>query len=174
MEIFFLYHEVNLFLIRFWVKNTLVARIWTQILYFFKGNRESYCHLYLAHQVTWNMDSNYVPIKGRKNGCLTFCSKFGLEIFSLYREITHLKIKFWVKNMLLVSYSWALIALKVCWKVTSNNRFGNNFWTVRNSLTRHDCFWKNTFEAWIWTKNLYFFYEIKGVSVVCIRPGELP
>ena len=143
-------------------KYIIRAWIWTQILYFFKGKRESYCHLYLAHRVTRNMDSNYVPIKGRKIGCLTFCSKFGLEIFFQYSEIAHLKIKFWVKNTLLVSYSWALIALKMCWKVTSNNRFGNNFWTARNSLTRHDCFRENTFGAWIWTKNFYFFSGNQG------------
>ena len=133
MEILFLYHEVNLFLIRFWVKNKFVARIWTEILYFFEGKRESYCHFYFAHRVTRNMDSNYVPIKGRKNGCLTFCSKFGYEIFFQYREIAHLKTKFWVKNTLLVNYSRALIAVKMCWKLTFEHFFDNKFWMLRNS-----------------------------------------
>ena len=45
--------------------------------------------------------------------------EFGLEIFFQYREINHLEIKFWVKNTLLASYSRALIAYKMCWKVPS-------------------------------------------------------
>ena len=35
---------------------------------------------------------------------------FGLEIFFLYRETNVLEIKFWVKNMLVASYSRAVIA----------------------------------------------------------------
>jgi len=30
--------------------------------------------------------------------------EFGFEIFFLYRERTHVKIKFWVKNTLVASY----------------------------------------------------------------------
>ena len=43
-----------------------------------------------------------------------FAHKFGLEIFLIYCEIINLKIKFWVKNTLVASYSRALIALKMC------------------------------------------------------------
>ena len=34
-----------------------------------------------------------------------FVPKFGLEIFFLNHEITRLKIKFWVKNTIVASYS---------------------------------------------------------------------
>ena len=40
---------------------------------FLVKNQESYCRLNMAHRVTWNSDSNYVPIVGRKNGSLMFC-----------------------------------------------------------------------------------------------------
>ena len=39
-----------------------------------------------------------------------FTHEFGLEIFSLYRVINHLQIKFWVKIMLVDSYSRVVIA----------------------------------------------------------------
>ena len=42
-----------------------------------------------------------------------FVHEFGFEILFLYHEINHLKIKFWVKNMLVASSSQALIALKM-------------------------------------------------------------
>ena len=35
---------------------------------------------------------------------------FGLEIFFLYREINNPEIKFWVKNLLVASYSRAVFA----------------------------------------------------------------
>ena len=54
-----------------------------------------------------------------------FVPKFGLEIFFLYREITHLKIGLWVKNTS-VADSRAIIALKMCRKVTVGLRFDNN------------------------------------------------
>ena len=56
-----------------------------------------------------------------------FVLEFGFEIFFLYREITHLKIKFWLKIMLVASYLRALIAFKMCKKVTFGPRFDNNF-----------------------------------------------
>ena len=43
-----------------------------------------------------------------------FVPEFGLEIFLQYHEFNHLRIKFWVKNTLLASYSRALIALEMC------------------------------------------------------------
>ena len=51
--------------------------IWKQNLYFFEGNRESYCCLNLAQRVTRNMDSNYKPKEGHKSGSLTLCSWIG-------------------------------------------------------------------------------------------------
>ena len=39
-----------------------------------------------------------------------FAHEFGKEIFFLYREINNPEIKFWVKNMLVASYSRAVIA----------------------------------------------------------------
>ena len=33
----------------------------------------------MANQVTRNLNSNYVPIEGRKNGNLTFCSRIWLR-----------------------------------------------------------------------------------------------
>jgi len=39
-----------------------------------------------------------------------FAHEFGLVIFFLYREINNLKIKFWVKNTLVASYSQAVIS----------------------------------------------------------------
>ena len=56
-------------------------------MYFFDGNRERYCRLYFAQQVTRNMDSNYDPIDGRKNGNLMFCSRiFPGNIFPISRR----------------------------------------------------------------------------------------
>ena len=128
---------------------------WIIILYFFDENRESYCRLYLSQRVTRNMDSNYEPIDGRKNGSLTFCSRIWLgNIYSISWDHSPQNQILGKKIMLFFSYSWALIALKICWKVTFDNRFHNNFWMMRNSLTRPECYWKNTFGAWIWTKIL--------------------
>ena len=68
-------------------KYTFWDGIRTKILYFFDGNRESYCCLYSAWHVTWNMDSNYDPIDGRKNGSLMFFSQMWLRnFFSISRE----------------------------------------------------------------------------------------
>ena len=70
--------------------------------------------MYLAQRVTGNMDANYDPIDGRKSGSVMFYSQFGMEIFFLYHEDNHLRIKFWVKNTLVASRSRDLIALKMC------------------------------------------------------------
>ena len=56
-------------------KFTFKASFWTQILYFYEGNQESYSCLYLAQQVTQNMDSDNESIEGHKSGSLTFCSR---------------------------------------------------------------------------------------------------
>jgi len=56
-----------------------------------------------------------------------FDPEFRFKIFFLYCEITHLKIKFLVKNTLVASYSRALIASKMCRKVIVVHRFDNNF-----------------------------------------------
>ena len=44
---------------------------------------------------------------------LRLAREFHLEIFFLYREINNLEIIFLVKNMLVVIYSRAVIALKM-------------------------------------------------------------
>ena len=68
-------------------KYTFRAWIWTQILYFFVGNQESYCRLNSPHRVTRTVDSNYVPVEGRKNGSLTFWSRNWLgNIFFISRD----------------------------------------------------------------------------------------
>ena len=85
-----------------------------------------------------------------------FVPELGFEIFFLYHQITHLKIRLWVKNTLVV-YSRAIIAFKMCRKVTFGLRFENNFWTVRNVYTWSYFSRKFTFGAWIRTQILYFF-----------------
>ena len=136
---------------------TFGAWIWTQVFYFFDGNQESYCHLNQSNRVTRNTDSNYVPLERRKNGRLMICSRIWLvNIFpiswdqSSWNQILGKKI--------FVPCSWqALIALKMCWKVTFSHRFNKNFWTLRNFQMRPEHFRKYTFSAWIWTQILYFF-----------------
>ena len=80
-----------------------------------------------------------------------------MEIFVLYRLINHLEIKFWVKYTLVASNFRAVIAQKMCWKVTFGHRFDNNLRTVRNFWMRPECFRKYTFRAWIWTQFLHYF-----------------
>ena len=95
--------------------------------------------------------------RGIKKEVYQFAHEFGLEIFFLYREINNLEIEFWVENMLVASYSRAVIAQKMCSKVTLGHRFESNFWMVKNFWTRPKCFRKYTFGAWIWAQILYFF-----------------
>ena len=54
---------------------TFETWIWTQILYFFNGNPDSYGPLNMSHWVTRNTDSTYVSMVGRKNGSLTIHSR---------------------------------------------------------------------------------------------------
>ena len=106
-----------------------------------------------------------IPIMRRWKGVKVvverFANEFGLEIFFLYHEINNLKIKFWVENTLVASYSQAVISLKMCSKATFSHRFDKNFWTVRNFWTWIECFGKYTFGAWISTQILYFFEGIQ-------------
>ena len=111
----------------------------------------------MSNRVTRYTDSNYAPMKGVKMEVKRIAPEFGLEIFFLYHVINHLEIKFWVTNTLVASYSWDVIASKMCWKLTFGHRFDNNFGTVRNFLMWPECFRKYTFRAWIWTQILYFF-----------------
>ena len=127
-------------------------------IFFFYVNQESYCPLNMSYRVTWNIDSNYVQMWGRKNGRLMIRSQIWLGNIFLYRVINHVKIKFLGKNKLVACYSQAVIAWKLCWKVTFNHRFDNNFWTVRNFWTSPKCFRKYTFRAWIWTEIVFFFF----------------
>ena len=71
--------------------------------------------------------------------------------------INHLEIKFWVKYTLVASNFRAVIAQKMCSKVTFGHPFGNNFRTVRNFWMWPECFSKYTFIAWIWTQILHYF-----------------
>ena len=128
----------------------------------------------MSHSVTWNTDSNYQPMEGRKKGCLKIRSRNWLgNIFPISHDQSS-RNKNWVKNTLVTSYSRALIALKMCWEVTFDHRFDNNFWTVRNFRTRLECFRKYTFRAWFWTQIFIFFIELKRVSDFWTCPTELP
>ena len=51
--------------------------------------------------------------KGVKIVALRLAHDFGLEIFFLYRETNVLEIKFCVKNMLVTSFSVAVINYKI-------------------------------------------------------------
>ena len=156
-------------------KYSFGAWIWTQILYFFGGNQESSCHLNQSHRVTRNTDSNYLTLEGCKTRSLTIRTRIWLGHIFLISRDTYCWIEILGKKTLAASYSRTVIAKKMCWKVTFGHRFEIKFWTVRNFLTWHECFRKNTFGAWIWTQILYFFFmEIKRVIVIWISPTELP
>ena len=68
----------------------------------------------MSQRVTGNTDLNYVPMKGRKKGSKTICSRTWLRNIFLYRKINHLEIEFWVKDTLMARDSRALIALNMC------------------------------------------------------------
>ena len=53
--------------------------------------------------------------------------EFGFEIFSLCREINHLKIKFLETNTLVASYLLALVTLEMRLTVDFGHRFNNKF-----------------------------------------------
>ena len=86
----------------------------------------------MAHRVTRNSNSNYVPIEGCNNGSLTFCSRNWLwNIFPISRDQSS-ENQILGKNTFVASYSRAFIALEMCWNVNFGHRFDINFWTVRN------------------------------------------
>ena len=64
----------------------------------------------MTHRDTRNTGSTYARMEVRKNLRLKISHEFGREIFFLYHEINNLEVKFWVKNMLVASYSRAVIA----------------------------------------------------------------
>ena len=64
----------------------------------------------MSHRGTRNKDSGYVQMEGLKIEDYWFAHEFGKEIFFLYHEINNLEFKFWVKNMLVATYSRAVIA----------------------------------------------------------------
>ena len=68
----------------------------------------------MAHRVTLNSDSNYVPIEGVKMEVQRFVQEIGFEIYFVYHEINHHKIKFWDKNTLVACYSRSLSTLEIC------------------------------------------------------------
>ena len=143
-------------------KYTFGAWIWAQILYFFSGNQESYSRLNMSYRVTRNINSNYVVMEGRKNGSLMIRSWIWLKnIFPTSHDQSS-RIKILCKNTIMASYSRAIIAKKMCWKVTFGHRFDNNFLTVRNFWVRPECLRKYTFRAWIWIEILYFFDGNQG------------
>ena len=84
-------------------------------------------------------------------------SNLGWKYFFLCHMVNHLRILFWVKNLLVASYSRSLIALKMCWKVTFGHRFNHKFWMLRNFSRRPECFGKYSFWYRIWTHISYFF-----------------
>ena len=63
---------------------------------------------------------------------LHFDQEIGFEIFFLFREINHLKIKFGESNTLVASYLLALVTLEMWLTVDFGHRFNNKFWMVRN------------------------------------------
>ena len=65
----------------------------------------------MPYWVTQNLDSDFVPIEGCKNGCLTFFFlRFGFEIVYLYLDNNPPKVKIWEKYKLVANYSRDLIA----------------------------------------------------------------
>ena len=76
-----------------------------------------------------------------------FTHELGLEIFFLYHVIIHLEKKFCAKKTLVSRYSRAVIAWKMCFKVTFGHSFDNNFRKARNFWIPPGCFRKHTFRA---------------------------
>ena len=58
---------------------------------------------------------------------LRLVHEFGFEIFSLCREINHLKIKFWEINTLVASYYLVLVTLEMGLTVDFGHRFNYKF-----------------------------------------------
>ena len=58
---------------------------------------------------------------------LRVVQEIGVEIFFLYREINHLKIKFWEVNTLVASYLLELVTLEMRLSVDFGHRFNYKF-----------------------------------------------
>ena len=58
---------------------------------------------------------------------LRLVQEFGFEIFSLCREINHLKIKYWEINTSVANYLLALVTLEKGLNVDFSHRFNNKF-----------------------------------------------
>ena len=100
-----------------------------------------------------------------------FVHEFGFEIFFLYRQIIHLKIKFWLKNRLVASYSQALIALKMWPLVTISTITFEQQGILRCGLN----ILESTHSELEFEKEFWFFSKkIKRVIVIWIWPTELP
>ena len=63
----------------------------------------------MSHRDTRNTGSTYVRMEVSKILDYWFAHEFGKEIFFLYHEINNLEFEFWVKNMLVATYSRAVI-----------------------------------------------------------------
>ena len=110
------------------------------------------------------MDSNYVPMEGSKNGSPTIRSWIWLgHICPISRDQSS-RNKILVKYTLVASNFRAVVAQKMCWKVTFVHSFGHNFWTVRNFWKRPECFRMYTFRAWIRGQ---FFHYLDGNQECC-------
>ena len=92
--------------------------------------------------------------KWKSNDSLT---NYAWKYFSYIAWSIISKKKFWAKNTLVASYSRAVIAWKMCWKVTFSHRFDNNFRKARNFWMPPECFRTYTFRARIWTQILHYF-----------------
>ena len=138
-------------------KYTFRAWIWTQIWRYFMEIK-SVIVLWIRHT---ELTEKRIPIlcrcRGVKIEFSRFALEFGLEILVLYRVINNLEIKFWVKYTFVAGNFRAVIAQKICCKVTFGQRFGTSFRTVRNIWMWPECFRKYTFRAWIWTQILQYF-----------------
>ena len=58
---------------------------------------------------------------------LRLVQEIGFEIFFLYREMNHLKIKFWEINTLVASYLLELVTLEMRLTVDFGHRFNYKF-----------------------------------------------
>ena len=63
---------------------------------------------------------------------LRVVQEIGFEIFFLYLEMNHLKIKFWEVNTLVASYLLVLVTLEMRLTVYFGHRFNYKFRMVRN------------------------------------------
>ena len=58
---------------------------------------------------------------------LRFVQEIGFEIFFLFREINHLKIKFWKINTLVASYLLEFLTVEMSLTVDFSHRFNYKF-----------------------------------------------